>query len=222
MLATGRQNRQPQPDWFELRRAGALTLEDDPEKYDPAFWIDVFRRTKSNAVCLSAGGYIAYYPSEVPLHYVSRIIGDKDPFGQLVRRRPGARHARHGAGRSPRYPRRRRRGPSGMGRVCRRHASDAAWAYPDVWVTNAYGDYNSGFMPEVVKEIVRKYDIDAIFANRWQGHGVDYCDDSAAASAGHVRPRPADEARCRRPGLAGLAQWRRRRAHRLIAQWDER
>ncbi len=34
------------------------------------------------------------------------------------------------------------------------------WAYPAVWVTNAYGDYNSTFMPEVVKEIVRKYDID--------------------------------------------------------------
>ena len=39
-------------------------------------------------------------------------------------------------------------------------------------MTCAYGDYNSRFMPEVVEEITRNYDIDAIFANRWQGHGV--------------------------------------------------
>ena len=53
-------------------------------KFDPAFWIDVFKRTRSNATCLSAGGYIAYYPSKVPLHYVSKFIGDTDPFGTLV------------------------------------------------------------------------------------------------------------------------------------------
>ena len=52
------------------------------------------------------------------------------------------------------------------------------WAFPSVWVTNAYGAYNSEFMPEVVKEIVRKYDVDAVFANRWQGHGIDYGEDS--------------------------------------------
>ena len=31
-------------------------------------------------------------------------------------------------------------------------------------------------MPEVLREIARNYDIDAIFANRWQGHGVCYCE----------------------------------------------
>ena len=30
-------------------------------------------------------------------------------------------------------------------------------------------------MPNAIKEIVREYDIDAVFANRWQGHGVCYC-----------------------------------------------
>ena len=74
------------PDWYKsATRWTQLTLaEDDPVKFDPAFWIDVFKRTKSNATCLSAGGYIAYYPSKVPLHYVSKFIGDSDPFGTLV------------------------------------------------------------------------------------------------------------------------------------------
>ncbi|HTN60211.1 MAG TPA: hypothetical protein VL147_01495, partial [Devosia sp.] len=74
------------PDWYKsATRWTQLTLaEDDPVKYDPAEWIDIFKRTKSNATCLSAGGYIAYYPSKVPLHYVSKFIGDSDPFGTLV------------------------------------------------------------------------------------------------------------------------------------------
>ena len=62
------------PDWYKsATRWTQLTLvEDDPDKFDPAFWIDIFKRTQSNATCLSAGGYIAYYPSKVPLHYVSK------------------------------------------------------------------------------------------------------------------------------------------------------
>ena len=74
------------PDWYRsATRWTQLTLaEDDPVRYDPSFWIDVFKRTRSNATCLSAGGYIAYYPSKVPLHYVSKFIGDTDPFGTLV------------------------------------------------------------------------------------------------------------------------------------------
>ena len=78
-------------DWYKsATRWTQLTLvEDDPIRFDPAFWIDVFKRTRSNATCLSAGGYIAYYPSKVPLHYVSKHIGDTDPFGTLVN---GARH----------------------------------------------------------------------------------------------------------------------------------
>ncbi|MGO8485026.1 hypothetical protein AB9F39_38570, partial [Rhizobium leguminosarum] len=35
-------------------------------------------------VCLSAGGYISYYPSDVPYHYVSKYLGYKDIFGALV------------------------------------------------------------------------------------------------------------------------------------------
>ena len=166
------------PDWYRTAtRWTQLTLvENDPVKFDPDFWIDVFQRTRSNAVCLSAGGYIGFYPSRVPLHYVSKYLGDTDPFGRLV---DGARslgmhvmarvdpHAIHqdAADAHPDWIAVDRDGNP------RRH-----WAFPDVWVTCAYGDYNNKFMPQVVKEITRDYDIDAIFANRWQGHGVCYCE----------------------------------------------
>ncbi len=211
------------PDWYKTAtRWTQLTLaEDDPVKFDPAFWIDLFRRSKSNATCLSAGGYIAYYPSEVPLHYVSKYIGDTDPFGTLVN---GARaldmhvmarvdpHAIHQDA-ADAHPNGLRSTSNGQPR---RH-----WAFPEVWVTCAYGDYNTGFMPKVVEEITRRYDIDAVFANRWQGHGVCYCascTERFKAATGFDLPRNAKPTI-----LHGTAwvDWRRDVLTEVIVQWDE-
>ena len=211
------------PQWYTTAtRWTQLTLaEDDPVKFDPGQWLDIFRRTRSNAACLSAGGYIAYYPSEIPLHYVSKYIGDSDPFGTLV---DGARSL----------------GMHVMARVdphaIHQHAADAHpewiavdsdgrprrhWAYPEVWVTCAYGDYNAGFMPRVVEEITRKYDIDAIFANRWQGHGVCYCQSCRSrfgAATGLELPRGTD---ADDPAWQAWVRWRRDVLTSLIVQWDE-
>ena len=211
------------PEWYRTAtRWTQLTLvENDPVAFDPEFWIEVFKRTRSNATCISAGGYIAFYPSEVPLHYVSRFLGDKDSFGALVE---GARklnmhvmarvdpHAIHddAARAHPEWVAIDAEGKP------RRH-----WAFPDVWVTNAYGDYNSVFMPDVVKEIVRKYDVDAIFANRWQGHGVDYGEDSRRRFrdfAGLDLPLAPD---VEDPAWRAWVQWRRKVLTDVIAQWDD-
>src|SRR5215510_11508083 len=72
--------------WYDrpMRWAQLTLVEDDPGKYDLAFWLDYFRRTHSDAACLSAGGCVAYYPTRVPLHYRSRFLGDRDAFGELV------------------------------------------------------------------------------------------------------------------------------------------
>jgi hypothetical protein len=50
------------------------------------------------------------------------------------------------------------------------------WATPGRWVTCALGPYNFEFMTEVTKEIVRDYQVDGIFSNRWQGSGICYCE----------------------------------------------
>ena len=61
------------PEWFDrpMRWAQLTLVEDDPGHYDVNFWLDYFRRTHSDAACLSAGGCVAYYPTKVPLHYRS-------------------------------------------------------------------------------------------------------------------------------------------------------
>jgi len=165
------------PTWFEsATRWTQLTLvEDDPQSFDLDFWLGVFDRTQSNAACLSAGGYVAYYPSKIALQHVSRYLGDTDPFGDLV---AGARarnmhvvarvdpHAVHAdvAAAHPEWISVTADG------ALRRH-----WSNPEAYVTCAWGDYNRGFMSGVIREIAHNYDIDAIFANRWAGHGVCYC-----------------------------------------------
>ncbi|MBB4122466.1 alpha-amylase family protein [Martelella radicis] len=211
------------PEWYKsATRWTQLTLvENDPVKFDPDFWIDVFKRTRSNAACLSAGGYIGFYPSKVPLHYVSKYLGDTDPFGRLV---DGARslgmhvmarvdpHAIHqnAADAHPEWIAVDKNGKP------RRH-----WAFPDVWVTCAYGDYNNVFMPEIVREITRDYDIDAIFANRWQGHGVCYCESCKTRfrdATGFDLPMTND---VDDPAWRAWSGWRRDVLTRMVIAWDK-
>src|SRR5438105_3892343 len=73
------------PSWVDKPvRWGQLTLvEDDPSKFDPSFWFDYFRRTRCDAVCLSGGGCVAYYPTQIPFHHRSRWLGDRDVLGEL-------------------------------------------------------------------------------------------------------------------------------------------
>ena len=72
--------------WAEkpMRWAQLTLVEDDPGKFDPAFWLDYFKQTKSDGVCLSGGGCVAYYPTQIPLHHRSAWLGDRDVLGELV------------------------------------------------------------------------------------------------------------------------------------------
>ncbi len=212
------------PDWYRTAtRWTQLTfVEDDPLHLDVEFWIDVIKRTESNALCLSAGGYMAFYPTKIAYHYRSRHLGDSDPFGELVE---AARH--HGL--------------HVMARVDP-HAihTDAAeahpewlardadgspiphWSFPGVWLTDPFSTYHHDFIAEVATEITREYDIDALFANRWEGPGVvSYADVTARrfmADTGRALPRnevPDD------PAWPEYAGWRSRRLSELVVHWDD-
>src|SRR5882724_3408163 len=76
----------PAPAWIErpMRWAQLTLVEDDPGKFDAQFWLDYFKRTHSDAVCLSAGGCVAYYPTMVAFHHRSAWLGERDVLGELV------------------------------------------------------------------------------------------------------------------------------------------
>ena len=210
------------PSWVDrpMRWAQLTLVENDPGTYDPGFWLDYFRRTKSDAVCLSAGGCVAFYPTAVPFHHRSAWLGDGDAFGELVAgcRRLGmvvvARTDPHAT-----YDDAKAAHPDwihvGADGEPRRH-----WASPEMWVTCALGPYNFDFMTEVKREIASRYRPDGIFINRWDGSGQCYCAHCRAsfrAATGHELPRTADP---KDPARRAYILWRQDRLFDLWRRWD--
>ncbi|MCW5982088.1 MAG: beta-galactosidase trimerization domain-containing protein [Bryobacteraceae bacterium] len=208
--------------WFDrpMRWAQLTLVENDPAQYDPRFWLDYFKRTHSDAVCLSAGGCVAYYPTKIPLHHRSAWMQDADPFGELAAacRKLGmvvvARTDPHSVLQEARDAHPEWIAVDAEGNM-RRH-----WATPGRWVTCALGPYNFEFMTEVTKEIATLYKVDAIFSNRWAGSGMCYCEScrrNFKAASGMDLPRtnnPQDPAR------RAHIVWRQQRLFELWTLWD--
>lgn len=203
-----------------MRWAQLTLVEDDPVHFDVGFWLDYFKRTRSDAACLSAGGCVAFYPTEVPFHHRSTFLGNKDPFGDLVAgcRKMGmaviARTDPHGT-----YDDAAAAHPDwimvGADGKPRRH-----WASPEMWVTCAYGPYNFEFMTEVHKEIVSKYKVDGLFMNRWEGSGDCYCvhcTQNFKQATGFDLPRTADT---HDPARQAYMKWRREQLVAVLDTWN--
>ena len=201
--------------WFQL-----TLVEDDPIHYDPAFWLDYFKRTHSEGVCLSGGGCVAYYPTQVPYHHRSAWLDNRDVLGELV---SGCRKMNmsvlirtdpHAT-----YDDAKLAHPDWI-------AIDAAgnprrhWASPEMWLTCAYGPYNFEFMTAVHKEIMTLYRPDGLFHNRWDGNGICYCVhcvQNFRSATNLDLPRTTDPAD---PAYTAWQQWRRQRLVALIDLWN--
>ena len=208
--------------WFDkpMRWSQLTFVEDDPLTIDCDFWLDYFRRIKSDALCLSAGGYMAFYPTQIPFHYKSKYLGDSDPFGYIVEgcRKLGmvviARtdpHAIHNDAYEFRPD---------WAMVTEDGEPREHWARPGVWVTCALGPYNFEFMTDVNNEIVSMYGVDAIFANRWAGSGMCYCQhcqENFRKAHGMDLPRTNDP---RDPAFRNYLIWRPKRLFELYDIWD--
>jgi hypothetical protein len=227
----------PKENWFDRpMRWGQLTLtETDPVNYDVNFWLDFFRESRCDAVCLSAGGCVCFYPTKIPLHFRSPWLGDRDAFGELYEgcRRLGMNviartdpHAVH----NDVYDAHPDWVMVGSDGKPVRH-----WADPEMWVTCALGPYNFEYMTEIHREIMQLYPVDGIFSNRWAGHGICYCEHcqrNFKAATGFdlpyrgekpvmfrlLRGEVSDESRARNaPALKAYIQWWQ---DRLFALWD--
>jgi hypothetical protein len=210
------------PSWLaKTSRWAQLTLvEDDPGKYDLAFWLDYFHRTRSDAACISGGGCVAYYPTQIPFHHRSEWLGDRDVLGDLVSgcRKQGmavlVRTDPHAT-----YDDVQAAHPDWIAVDAqgnpRRH-----WASPEMWVTCGLGPYNFEFMTAVHEEIMSRYRVDGIFINRWDGSGPCFCvhcRENFKAASGFDLPRtdnPQDPAR------RAYILWRHQRLFDLWGVWE--
>lgn len=209
-------------DWFDrpMRWAQLTLAENDPLSYDQHFWVDYFARTHSDAVCLSAGGVVAYYPTRVPFHHRSAWLDDRDPFGELVAacRKLDmiviARTDSHAVHQEvyDTHPEWIAVDASGQKR---RH-----WASPEMYVACALGPYSFDFMTEVHRELMSLYPLDGIFTNRWDGSGMCYCE--------HCRRNFADVYRMELPERVdpqdirwrNYVEWRQQRLFEVWRLWD--
>ena len=203
-----------------MRWAQLTLVEDDPGKFDLAFWLDYFRRTRSDAVCLSGGGCVAYYPTKIPFHHRSAWLGDRDVLGELISgcRKLGlvvlVRTDPHAT-----YDDAQAAHPDWIavdaeGRP-RRH-----WASPEMWVTCGLGPYNFEFMTSVKQEIMSRYHVDGIFINRWDGSGQCYCEhcrQNFKEASGFDLPRTANP---QDPARRAYILWRQQRLFDLWRVWD--
>ena len=212
----------PAPSWVDkpMRWAQLTLVEDDPGKFDLPFWLDYFARTKSDAVCLSGGGCVAYYPTRIPFHHRSAWLGDRDVLGELIAgcRKLGmvvlARTDPHAT-----YDDAQAAHPDWIHVTAegkpRRH-----WASPEMWVTCGLGPYNFDFMTEVKRELMSAYRVDGIFINRWNGHGQCFCEHCRAnfkAATGHELPRTSDP---QDPARRAYILWSQDRLFDLWRHWD--
>jgi Hypothetical glycosyl hydrolase 6 len=199
-----------------------LTLvENDPGRFDPQFWLDYFRRLHADAATLSAGGIVAYYPTNVPLHHRSAWLGESDPFGTLVAGCRGL--GMHVVARTDPHAVRdevRKAHPDWIA-VASNNEPRRHWANPDLWVTCALGPYNFEFMDRVHREIVTQYKVDGIFANRWAPQGGNcyciHCQKNFRAATGRELPRTTD---ARDPARRDFLEWRKARLIELWNHWD--
>lgn len=209
--------------WFDrpMRWVQLTLVENDPGRFDPQLWLDYFRRLHADAATLSAGGIVAYYPTEVPLHHRSAWLADTDPFGALVagcramKMHVVARTDPHAVREEVRTAHPDWISTTGDGQP-RRH-----WANPELWVTCALGPYNFELMDQVHREIVTKYKVDGIFSNRWAPQGGDcycaHCRKNFKDATGMDLPRTADR---RDPARRAFAAWRKARLTELWKHWD--
>jgi hypothetical protein len=164
--------------WFgrSMRWAQLAFVENDPGRCDPDFWLNYFKRIHADGALLSAGGVVAFYPTEIPLHHRSDFLGNTDLFGYMLEgcRKMNmtvcARTDPHAARQNVMDAHPDWIAVTADGQK-RRH-----WANPDLWVTCALGPYNFEFMTTVHKEIMQKYQPEGIFSNRWSGSGICYCE----------------------------------------------
>jgi len=214
----------PQAGWYDkpMRWAQIGFAEDDPGNYDPQFWLDYFKRLHVEAVTLNAGGAVAFYPTQVPLHYRSKWLGNMDTFGDLQKscRALGmvviARTDAHACHQDVYDAHPDWIMVDANGKKVR-HPSDK-----DFWLTCALGPYNFEFLTAVHEEIMTKYMVDGIFTNRWAGSGMCYCGNcqkNFRTFSGMDLPRshnPQDPARRQ------YIVWRQQRLFDLWRLWNSR
>lgn len=129
-------------------------------------WASLWKRNRIEGIVVNAAGIVAYYPSEDPLQYRSPYLGDRDLFLEFTE---AARQA----------------GIAVVARMdCNRATETVYLQHPEWFAVDrtgtpyradgryigcVNGNYYKQFIPERLREIIRRYHPDGFTDNSWQG-----------------------------------------------------
>jgi hypothetical protein len=163
--------------WYKtaLRWGQTNLVEVDPARYDGEWWRQHWRRTRIQGVIVNAGGIVAYYPSQFPLHHRAETLGERDLYGEIVKTA-------------------REEGLKVIARMdSNRVAEDFYRAHPDwicldidgkpyrqadKYVTCINSPYYSEYLPKIMEEIIARSQPDGFADNSWAGiprKNICYC-----------------------------------------------
>lgn len=202
---------QEMPWHDQFIRFGQVVLhEADPPHVDVEWWQERWRENGFGGVALSAGGILAFYPTEVPFHRRSGLLGDRDVFGELVE-----------AAKQQELIVLARIDPS-LGHEDLYYAH-ADWFMVDhngsprgangLYYTCVNSPYYREYLPAIVREIAERYPVDGFLGHNWQGNRqICYCT--------YCEKRYAREAEMRLPPpRKGAASAEEERAQRNWQRW---
>ena len=182
--------------WYRTARRWAQTnlTEIDPIRYDADFWRGHWRRTAVQGVIVNAGGIVAYYPTEMPLHHRAEHLGDRDLYGEIVAaareeglaviaRMDSNRVAADFAEVHPDW-------------ICRQ-ADGEPWMQADKFITCINSPYYTEYLPDVMREIIARSHPDGFSDNSWAGlprSRICHCENCRAGfrAEGHALPAAHD------------------------------
>ena len=207
------------PPWYRrARRWGQTNItEADVERYDIPWWRAHWKQTDTQGVVINAGGIVAYYPSQFPLHYRPPALQDRDLYGEIAQ-------AAH---------------DDGLAVLARMDSSKAReplyQAHPDWFTIDAAGrPYRSGefylscinspyfseWLPDILREIITRSHPEGITDNNWAGNDrnsicyCQYCTASFKNFSAKDLPTKHDW------NDAAFRQWIDWSYARRIEQWD--
>lgn len=162
--------------WYnKMRRCAQHNLNEyDPMILDVNAWVKYWSDLKLDTLVLTAGGFIAMYPTKLPNHHKSQFLGERDLFGEYTKacKEKGIRvvarietnwgHEELLKARPDWFERNSDGTP--------RPNPETPWVYR----TCLFSSYRNEQIPKIAREVIALYDVDGIFTNSWPDAGQPY------------------------------------------------
>lgn len=156
-------------NWYlKMRRCAQHNFnEHDPANLDIDKWVEYWSSLKIDAIILTAGGFIAMYPTQLENHYKSQFLGTRDLFGDYLKafKKKGIRVIARIETNFIHLDLYKNR-PDWF----EINEDGTPWSHSETpWIGRScfFSNYRNEQVPKIMDEIRSLYDVDGFFTNSW-------------------------------------------------------